>query len=472
MSLVTAPLRDAGVSGELMPMGNGTPYRCHPLLACYIADYMEQMVVCCCKNGECPKCVISRENIGEESSNSHPFRDLAKILNALSLIDNIPDFREACHSAGIKPVFEPFWETLPYSNIFRSITPDILHQLYQGIFKHLKTWILSAYGSVEIDARCRRLPPNHNIHIFFKGISSLSRVTGQEHEQISRFLLGLVIDLPLPNGMDPKRLITCLRAFLDFLYLARYPAHSDETLLQMQCALDIFHTNKYIFVDLNIREHFRLPKLEGLNHYIASIKDFGTLDNCNTEYTERLHIDLVKDAYRATNHKDEYPQMTLWLERKEKVLHHDKFIRHLKDGGIPLSSSLQLSERQTKMTITSSTTVKLADLPRLYGVQFFSAALSRYVAQFNDPNIDCCALEEAAYGVNIDFSQIPAFHCIKFIRHDPIKNETHTVDAIHVQPPRLDRRGDIIPGRFDTALVCMKPQSLALKGQPPIYIVW
>ena len=472
MSLVTAPLRDAGVSGELMPMGNGTPYRCHPLLACYIADYMEQIVVCCCKNGECPKCVISRENIGEESSNSHPFRDLAKILNALSLIDNIPDFREACHSAGIKPVFEPFWETLPYSNIFRSITPDILHQLYQGIFKHLKTWILSAYGSVEIDARCRRLPPNHNIHIFFKGISSLSHVTGQEHEQISRFLLGLVIDLPLPNGMDPKRLITCLRAFLDFLYLARYPAHSDETLLQMQCALDIFHTNKYIFVDLDIREHFRLPKLEGLNHYIASIKDFGTLDNCNTEYTERLHIDLVKDAYRATNHKDEYPQMTLWLERKEKVLRHDKFIRHLKDGGIPLSSSLQLSERQTKMTITSSTTVKLADLPQLYGVQFFSAALSRYVAQFNDPNIDCRALEEAAYGVNIDFSQIPAFHRIKFIRHDPIKNETHTVDAIHVQPPRLDRRGDIIPGRFDTALVCMKPQSLALKGQPSIYIVW
>ena len=176
---------------------------------------------------------------------------------------------------------------------------------------------------------------------------------------------------------------------------------------------------------------------------------------------------MVKDAYRATNHKDEYPQMTLWLG-KEKVLRHDKFIKHLKDGlgGIPLSLSLQLSERQTKMTITPSVTVKLADLPQLYGIQFFSAALSRYVAQFNAPNVDHRALEEAAYGVNIDFSKIPVFHRIKFIRHDPIKNETHTVDAIHVQPPRTDRRGDTIPGRFDTALVCLKPQSLALKGQP------
>jgi hypothetical protein len=104
--------------------------------------------------------------------------------------------------------------------------------------------------------------------------------------------------------MNSKQLITCLRAFLDFLYLARYPAHSDKTLLQMQRALDIFHANKYVFVDLEIRKDFQLPKLEGLDHYITSIRDFGTLDNCNIEYTERLHIDMVKDAYRATNHKD------------------------------------------------------------------------------------------------------------------------------------------------------------------------
>ncbi|KAG0696321.1 hypothetical protein DFH29DRAFT_951535 [Suillus ampliporus] len=44
----------------------------------------------------------------------------------------------------------------------------------------------------------------------------------------------------------------------------------------------------------------------------------GTTDNCNTEYTERLHIDYTKDAYRATNHKDEFVQMTRWLGRKEK----------------------------------------------------------------------------------------------------------------------------------------------------------
>ncbi|KAL0957368.1 hypothetical protein HGRIS_001170 [Hohenbuehelia grisea] len=54
---------------------------------------------------------------------------------------------------------------------------------------------------------------------------------------------------------------------------------------------------------------------------------FGTTDNYSTETTERLHIDLAKEAYRATNRKDEYGQMTLWLERCEKVLQHSDYVR-------------------------------------------------------------------------------------------------------------------------------------------------
>ncbi|KAJ7475314.1 hypothetical protein B0H11DRAFT_1608947, partial [Mycena galericulata] len=156
--------------------------------------------------------------------------------------------------------------------------------------------------------------------------SHLSRVTGQEHDQICRFLLGIVIDIPLPDNLDAGRLIRSIRGLLDFLYLSQYPVHSGETLSQQDDALKRFHDNKDIFIDLGIRSNFNLPKLHFLRHYTSGIKRFGTTDNFNTEYTERLHIDLAKDAYRATNHKDEYPQMTQWLERKEKILLHAKFI--------------------------------------------------------------------------------------------------------------------------------------------------
>ena len=41
---------------------------------------------------------------------------------------------------------------------------------------------------------------------------------------------------------------------------------------------------------------------------------------------ERLHIDLAKDAYAATNYKDEFMQMTIWLEHKKQILHHHQYI--------------------------------------------------------------------------------------------------------------------------------------------------
>ena len=56
------------------------------------------------------------------------------------------------------------------------------------------------------------------------------------------------------------------------------------------------------------------------------IKLFGSTVNNNTQYTEYLHINLTKDTYCATNHRDKYPQMTLWLEQREKVYCNDQYV--------------------------------------------------------------------------------------------------------------------------------------------------
>ncbi|KAJ6553652.1 hypothetical protein B0H10DRAFT_1848966 [Mycena sp. CBHHK59/15] len=133
------------------------------------------------------------------------------------------------------------------------------------------SWIKETFGEAEIDARCRRLPPNHCIRVFLKGISNLNRVTGKEHDQIARFLLGITIDLPIPGGYSPVRLIRSVRAILDFVYLAQYPLHSTESLALLANARERFHENKGIFVDLGIRNDFNLPKLHSWDHYELNI---------------------------------------------------------------------------------------------------------------------------------------------------------------------------------------------------------
>ncbi|KAL7279210.1 hypothetical protein ACG7TL_007050 [Trametes sanguinea] len=492
LTLALAPLKQAGIEGIELRTGDGAIHRGHPIFAMHVGDYPEQLLVTGCKRGECPKCPVPPDDAGDLSPQPRPLRDLEKVLVALGKIDeSFTEFSRACRDAGIKPIVHPYWEDLPYVNIYRSITPDILHQLYQGVIKHVLSWLKEAYGPEEIDARCRRLPPNHNVRIFANGISRLQRVTGKEHEDICRVLLGLVVGLPLANGVSPARLLRAVRAILDFLYLAQYPAHTTTTLRLLRNALQRFHDHKSVFVDLGIRTHFKIPKIHALEHYIPSIRLFGTTDNYDTQYTERLHIDFAKEAYRATNRKDEFPQMTLWLERREKVLRHEAYIRwrlqqlHVQERGPrnapsaahppvhatrPLADPLPVAEPAEPGPISASsrpvTSFVIARNPSVkaltfeaavtrYAASFFRDALARFVVQYRQPDLSWRQIERASASVYFNFRSIPVFHKIKYLLDD-VQGfglvEPHR-DVVHARPARQDSRGRPVPARFDTVLV-------------------
>ena len=111
---------------------------------------------------------------------------------------------------------------------------------------------------------------------------------------------------------------------------------------------------------------------------------FGMTDNYMTEYTERLHIDLAKDAYRATNHKEEYYQMTKWLERREKVLWHRSFIRWRQEGDTAINVRVPPNmcyARVMKMTSHPSINrVLFEHVETTYHAHFFVDALCHFVA--------------------------------------------------------------------------------------------
>ena len=469
MGRITEPLKVAGASGLNMVSGDGTVHHTHPILATFVGDYPEQALVTGTKTGDCPKCPVTHEELGD---NMNPgLKDLAKILDALATFDeqSPADWNKQCKDAGIKPIPKPFWVGLPYTHIFRSISSDVLHQLYQGIIKHILSWVKSVFSTTEIDARCRRFPPNHHIRIFMQGITMLSRISGKEHNKICHILLGLIIGMHLPGNRSPYQLVCAVRSILDFLYLAQYPVHTTKTLELMKDALDCFHDNKVIFVDLGIRSNFNIPKLHALLHYSESIRLFGTTDNYNTEYTERLHIDFAKDAYAATNHKDEYVQMTRWLERKEKMHQFQNFIawrtdpRSLASFGNEQKLPQLLPERELKMPKhPTQRAVSIETLITQYGATYFREALARFVAITLHPELSANQIEQRATGIFLPTSTVPVFHTLKFID----AQSGATLDAAHAKPARKDRWQRPIPGRFDTVLVKVGQQSeTRVKGE-------
>ena len=463
MHEILQPLENAGKKGVPMKSGDGYIRRCHPILAVYAADHPEQCRVACTKISECPKGMVAANSLGENARCY--IRDAGDIIEALEAFDPEKEprgYAEMCKGAGIKPTIYPFWQFLPYTNIYQSITPDVLHQLHQGVMKHLISWLQETFGAHELDTRARYLPLNHNVRHFSKGISNFSRISGKEHAEICKIILGIIVGLPLPNRLSSARLLSATRSLLDFLYLAQLPSHNDETLDRMTVALDNFHANKSIFVDLNIRSNFNFPKLHSLLHYAASIKLFGTTDNYNTEYSERLHIDLTKDAYAATNRKDELAQMTLWLERNEKITRFDKFVLWRLHGRPkpPTDTPPIIHHPQIQMTRQSTRSATFEEIREDYGARNFQTALSMFLSQHANAQMSQHGPESDP---NPTFSsqRIPVFHKIKLWTRDPQgrPEADDTCDVVHTRCHTTTRTKRRLPARFDTVLVDVSAES-------------
>jgi len=237
---------------------------------------------------------------------------------------------------------------------------------------------------------------------------------------------------------------------------------------------ETFHCNKSIFVDLGVRANFNLPKLHSLQHYVSCIESLGTTDNYNTESTERLHIDFAKDAYRATNRKDEFSQMTLWLERREKVLIHQVFIELIStpkpppipptvpptvpstDPATPPSEDELDEVSHIHITKTPSvSSVHFDQLTSDYGAIDFRQALTVFIASYNQPTLSRRQLQSEAFEIFLPFQKVPVFHKVKLWNDDPLSKSDggKTLDIIHTRPKVKTKKGANLPARFDTALI-------------------
>jgi hypothetical protein len=196
MRIVLEPLIEVGKKGMEVTGGDGKVRIVHPILACYVADYPEQCLVTCAKYGTCPKCQVNDDKMGgREKAGWRTQRRTSKVIcTAREKATSISNFQELCKEDNISGgVRRPFWEDFPHCDIHMSITSDILHQLYQGVVKHLEHWCTSLMTTAELDHRIRSLPPCFGVRHFKNGWSQLSQVSGKERKDMARILLGCII---------------------------------------------------------------------------------------------------------------------------------------------------------------------------------------------------------------------------------------------------------------------------------------
>ncbi|KAH9942531.1 uncharacterized protein BXZ73DRAFT_40914 [Epithele typhae] len=326
MSSMLRSLVKAGEEGVEMVCADGYVRRVFPILAAYIADHPEQCMVSGCKENFCPKCSVPPNERGEPGT--HPLKkpDAIHTIYRRAWAGLQPPELD---NLGLRPV-EPFWVDLPHCDIFTAITPDILHQLHKGMFKdHLVSWCTEALGpggEKEVDRRFKAMPKHAGIRHFKNGISGVSQWTGMEYKNMERVFLGVIA------GACDENVTRAARAILDFIHYAHFETQDDSSLHRLHSAWQHYHRFKHAFVDLTIRQHFNFPKAHSMQHYERSIRQSGTADGFNTEQSERLHIDLTKIPYNASNKQDTYlKQMALWLERQEAL---ERFKSYLEWRGI------------------------------------------------------------------------------------------------------------------------------------------
>jgi hypothetical protein len=185
MKYVLEPLRNAGTSGASMVCGDGNIRRIFPILAAYIADHPEQCLVACCLESQCPICVADHHDLGDLQA-----APLQTWLTTENLLHNKAQGKldPRFDKWGLREVFAPFWAGMPHADIFRCITPDLLHQLHKGVFMdHLVDWCAELMGGNKVmDDRYKAMTPYPGLRYFQSAISGVHQWTSTNAMRIFR----------------------------------------------------------------------------------------------------------------------------------------------------------------------------------------------------------------------------------------------------------------------------------------------
>ena len=140
---VFEPIREVDLDGPgyAWDFANGQVRRCYPIVAAWIADYMEYVVVARLIVGICPVWEIPKDAMGHESGilltdNDYPRRDNFRYKGALE-----SGGPQSLKEHGLQSEVNPLWD-FAGCDPYLLWQPNILHLLNLGIVKTMMVWVI------------------------------------------------------------------------------------------------------------------------------------------------------------------------------------------------------------------------------------------------------------------------------------------------------------------------------------------
>lgn len=334
LQIVLEPIEGAAKRGVHLSDSTGDIRICYPRISTYMCDYPEQCLVNCLAGYSSPNFEASYHNL--EDSEAGERRTYETLMESIRMLreelgnQTVLESGKAAKALGLNGVLYPWWEKHEGYQPWLVIAPDLLHGVHKFFRDHILRWVQSVVGKKELDHRLMALQPNVGFRHFREGISGIAQMTGREDREVQRYIVAIAHGAPKCS----EQLITALRSFLDFSYIAQYESHNSTTLDYLDKALQSFHKHKKAFADAggrvtkNGKPHFKIPKLYNLHVYRHSITYLGSSPQFSTEHGERAHIPLAKHLYQTTNRKDFGPQMCRTLDRQERLRNFLRFVRY------------------------------------------------------------------------------------------------------------------------------------------------
>ena len=311
-----------------------------------MADYEEQVLITGVKKGrECPICVVppdKREDLEQrwekrthETSQRKPAPEADEPdryygdseMEEAREDSNDDQVTNNGHDQGVAWAYndENFAWKHDHVNVHETMMLDGLHQLLKGTVDHLLTWLeklvaqtignhrgrLSGTaakakrqpGHVQLDERFRAVPGFTGLRTF-EMYSNVSQWTAADRRSVLRQLLPVIA--PLLTRHSPIA-VHCARAMVDFVLLAQFRGHDEDTLGYLKHAMCRVNKLKFVFAayrptggDSDVG-HFNFPKWHMMSHYPEFIREYGAIDNFSTEHSEAAHKYLVKSFFDRTN---------------------------------------------------------------------------------------------------------------------------------------------------------------------------